>query len=37
VPADLVTAPVGQKSLPWIKTLKVDVLQSDRLKTYDFK
>lgn len=37
VPADLVTAPVGQKSLPWIKTLKTDVLQSDRLKTYDFK
>ena len=37
IPADLVTAPVGQKSLPWIKTLKVDVLQSDRLKTYDFK
>jgi len=37
VPADLVTPPLGQKSLPWIKTLKVDVLQSDRLKTYDFK
>ena len=37
VPADLVTAPVGQKSLPWIKTLKTDVLQSDRLKSYDFK
>ena len=37
VPADLVTAPVGEKSLAWVKTLKLDVLKSDRLKTYDYK
>ncbi|MHB1198890.1 MAG: ABC transporter substrate-binding protein [Polaromonas sp.] len=37
VPADLVTPPVGQKSLAWVKSIKSDVLKSDRLKTYDFK
>ncbi len=37
VPADLVTTPVGQKSPAWVKTIKSEVLQSDRLKTYDFK
>ena len=37
VPADLVTAPVGEKSLAWVKTLKLDVLKSDRLKTCDYK
>lgn len=37
VPADLVTAPVGQKSIPWVKTLTPDLLKSDRLKSYDFK
>ena len=37
VPADMVTAPVGEKSLAWVKTLKLDVLKSDRLKTYDYK
>lgn len=37
VPADLVTTPVGQKSPAWVKTIKADVLNSDRLKSYDFK
>ncbi len=37
VPADLVTTPVGQKSPAWVKTVKAEVLKSDRLKTYDFK
>ena len=37
VPADLVSTPVGQKSTTWVKTLKADVLKSDRLKSYDFK
>ena len=37
VPADLVTTPVGQLSPDWVKTLKPALLQSDRLKTYDFK
>ena len=37
VPADLVTTPVGQKSPAWVKTVKADVLKSDRLKMYDFK
>lgn len=37
VPADLVTAPVGQKSLAWVEAIKPAVLQSDRLKSYDFK
>ncbi len=37
VPADLVTTPVGQKSPVWVKTIKPEVLNSDRLKFYDFK
>jgi branched-chain amino acid transport system substrate-binding protein len=37
IPADLVTTPVGQKSTAWVKTIKPAVLQSDRLKSYDFK
>lgn len=37
VPADLVTTPVGQNSPEWVKTLKPTLLQSDRLKTVDFK
>ena len=37
VPADLVTTPVGQKSAAWVKTIKPEVLNSDRLKFYDFK
>ena len=37
VPADLVTPPVGQMSLQWVKTINPGVLKSDRLKTYDFK
>ena len=37
VPADLVTTPVGQGSPEWVKTIKPAVLQSDRLKSYDFK
>lgn len=37
VPADLVTTPVGQSSPAWVKTIKPEILNSDRLKTYDFK
>lgn len=37
VPADMVTTPVGQNSPEWVKTLKPSLLQSDRLKTVDFK
>jgi len=37
VPADMVTAPVGQMSLEWIKTINPAILKSDRLKSYDFK
>lgn len=37
IPADMVTTPVGQRSLDWVKTIKPDILKSDRLKTYDFK
>ena len=37
VPAELVTTPVGQKSSAWVKLIKSEVLQSDRLKMYDFK
>lgn len=32
IPADLVTTPVGQNSPDWVKTLKPEILQSDRLK-----
>ena len=37
VPADMVTTPVGQTSPDWVKTVKPSLLQSDRLKSYDFK
>ena len=37
IPAALVTTPVGQKSTAWVKTIKVEVLNSDTLKMYDFK
>ena len=37
VPADLVTPPVGQKSPSWVKTINPAILQSDRLKSYDYK
>lgn len=37
VPAGMVTAPVGQISSAWIKTLTPAALNSDALKTYDFK
>jgi branched-chain amino acid transport system substrate-binding protein len=37
VPADMVTAPVGQMSLDWIKSINPAILKSDRLKAYDFK
>lgn len=33
IPADIATAPVGQKSQDWVKTVKTDVLQA-RMKTY---
>jgi branched-chain amino acid transport system substrate-binding protein len=35
VPADLVTTPVGQKSPEWVKTLKPDILNSEKIKTFD--
>ena len=34
IPADLVTTPVGQKSPEWVKTLKPDLLKSDKIKVY---
>lgn len=37
IPADLVTTPVGQKSAAWVKTLPPSLLQSTRLKSYEFK
>lgn len=37
VPADMVTTPVGQNSPEWVKTINPAILQSDRLKSYDFK
>ncbi len=37
VPADLVTTPVGQHSPEWVKKIDPAVLNSDRLKSYDFK
>ena len=37
VPADLVTTPVGQLSPAWVKTINPAILNSDRLKSYDFK
>jgi len=36
IPADLVTAPVGEKSSTWVKSIKPDILNSDKLKTYDY-
>lgn len=35
IPAELVTTPVGEKSPSWVTTLKPDILQSDKIKTYD--
>jgi branched-chain amino acid transport system substrate-binding protein len=37
VPAELVTTPVGQKSPAWVKTVKMELVNSDRLKMFDFK
>jgi branched-chain amino acid transport system substrate-binding protein len=37
VPAELVTTPVGQISTEWVKTIQPSILQSDKLKMYDFK
>lgn len=37
VPADMVTTPVGQLSPAWVKTINPAILNSDRLKSYDFK
>jgi branched-chain amino acid transport system substrate-binding protein len=34
IPADLVTTPVGQKSPEWVKTLKPELLKSDRIKVF---
>ncbi|NEX62171.1 ABC transporter substrate-binding protein [Noviherbaspirillum galbum] len=33
-PGDLVTTPVGQKSPDWVKTVKPDLINSPRIKTY---
>ena len=33
-PADLVTAPLGQKSPAWVKTLKPSLLQDSKIKTF---
>jgi branched-chain amino acid transport system substrate-binding protein len=33
-PADMVTAPVGQKSPAWVKTLKPAILQDPRIKVF---
>lgn len=32
IPAEMVTAPLGQKSTDWVKTLKPDLLQSPQIK-----
>ncbi len=32
IPADLVTTPVGEKSPEWVKTLKPDLVKSERIK-----
>jgi branched-chain amino acid transport system substrate-binding protein len=37
IPADLVTTPVGQKSPEWVKTLKPDLLKSDKIKVFGGK
>ena len=34
IPADLVTTPVGQKSPEWVKTLKPELLKSDRIRVF---
>jgi branched-chain amino acid transport system substrate-binding protein len=34
VPADIVTTPVGLKSPDWVKTLKPDLLNNTRIKTF---
>ena len=34
IPADIATTPVGQKSPDWVKTLKPDILTSDKIKVY---
>jgi branched-chain amino acid transport system substrate-binding protein len=35
VPGALVTAPVGAKSVEWVKTLKPSMLDDPQLKTFD--
>ena len=34
VPAEIVTTPVGLKSPDWVKTLKPDLLNNTRIKSY---
>lgn len=34
IPADLVTTPVGLKSPEWVKTVKAELLKSDRIKVF---
>ena len=36
IPADLVTTPVGEKSPTWVKTIKPDILESAKIKTYAY-
>jgi branched-chain amino acid transport system substrate-binding protein len=33
-PADLITTPVGQKSPEWVKTIKPEIMNDARIKTY---
>jgi len=35
VPGSLVTAPVGTKSVQWVKTLKPEILQDAQLKSFE--
>jgi branched-chain amino acid transport system substrate-binding protein len=37
VPGELVTAPVGAKSVEWVKTIKPSILQDAQLKTFDLR
>lgn len=33
-PAELITTPVGQKSPTWVKTIKLDIMRDDGIKTF---
>jgi branched-chain amino acid transport system substrate-binding protein len=36
IPADLVTTPVGEKSPTWVKTIKPEILESAKIKTFAY-